>query len=71
MYRGFNDNFETTGGRDRDEGYYMSKHVRRVDEETERFNRIIHIIKSICDMAGFSVENRIVLKDNNTGRIWR
>ena len=71
MYRGFNDNFETTSTLNRDEVYYMSKHVRRVDEETERFNRVIHIIKSICDMAGFSVENRIVLKDNNAGRIWR
>lgn len=44
---------------------------RRATEENERFNRIIHIIKSICDMAGFTIENRIILKDNNTGRIWR
>ena len=40
-------------------------------EENERFNKTLHILKSICDIAGYSIENRIILKDNRTGRVWR
>ena len=45
--------------------------IKHIEEETERFNKVLHILKSICDIAGFSIENRIVLKDNRTGKIWR
>lgn len=46
--------------------------IKHMDsEENERFNKTLHILKSICDIAGFSIENRIILKDNKTGRIWR
>ena len=31
-------------------------------EENERFNKTLHILKSICDIAGYSIENRIILK---------
>ena len=45
--------------------------IKHIEEETERFNKVLHILKSICDIAGFSIENRIILKDNRTGKIWR
>lgn len=45
--------------------------IKNIEKEDERFNKVLHILKSICDIAGFSIENRIILKDNRTGRIWR
>lgn len=50
---------------------FKVKRDRQADSDVERFNRVIHILKSVCDMAGYSVENRIVLKDNKTGRVWK
>ena len=45
--------------------------IKNIEKEDERFNKVLHILKSICDIADFSIENRIILKDNRTGRIWR
>ena len=45
--------------------------IKNIEKEDERFNKVLHILKSICDIADFSIENRIILKDNKTGRIWR
>lgn len=45
--------------------------IKHIEKEDERFNKVLHILKSICDIADFSIENRIILKDNKTGRIWR
>jgi hypothetical protein len=45
--------------------------IKHIEKEDERFNKVLHILKSICDIAGFSIENRIILKDNRTGRVWR
>lgn len=55
-------------------GYYdATAWAAMKDEEKERikFQRLIKTIFYICDLAGFHVEERIVLKDRNTGRIWR
>lgn len=40
-------------------------------ENGERFNKLLNTIFDICELAGFSVENRIVLKDKRTGKVWR
>lgn len=40
-------------------------------EDFERYNRVIRLIFAVCELAGFHVENRIVLKDKKTGRIWK
>ena len=40
-------------------------------EESERFHRLLDLIFGICEIAGFHVEERIVLKDKKTGRVWR
>lgn len=48
--------------------YEAMKNVRK---EEERFHKLLHTIFSICEMAGFEVEGRIVLIDKETGRIWR
>ena len=43
--------------------------LKKMDEE-ERFHKLLNTIFYLCDLAGFHLENRIVLKDNKTGRIW-
>ena len=40
-------------------------------EEYEKFHKLIKSIKIICDLAGFSVAERIVLEDKKTGRVWK
>ena len=40
-------------------------------EEEERFHKLLHTIFYICENAGFHVEERIVLKDLRTGRVWK
>ena len=37
----------------------------------EKMTRLLNIIFEICDLAGFSVENRIVLRDKKTGKVWK
>lgn len=48
----------------KDEKFFM--HV----DETERFNKFLNIIFSAADLAGFRIENRLVIKDKKTGKIW-
>ena len=41
------------------------------EKERVRFQRLIKTIFYICDLAGFHVEERIVLKDKYSGNVWR
>lgn len=55
------------------EGYSdptASEALTRIDEDEERFRRFLKLIFSVCDAMGFSLENRITVKDKKTGRIW-
>lgn len=45
--------------------------ITKVDKDMEKLNKVIHTIRTICDLAGFQIEERIVLKDKKTGKIWR
>lgn len=40
-------------------------------ESEERLKRLLAHIFRLCDIAGFHVEERIVLRDKKTGKIWR
>ena len=40
-------------------------------EESDRFHKLLNTLFGICDLAGFDIEERIVLRDRETGRIWR
>lgn len=40
-------------------------------EESDRFHDLLDTLKYITEIAGFEIQGRIVLKDTNTGRIWR
>lgn len=47
------------------------KAITRLIEKKKRVSRVIDNIKNIADLAGFTIEERIVLKDKNTGEIWK
>lgn len=36
-----------------------------------RFKKVIKTMLNVCYLAGFQVEERIVLRDKKTGRVWR
>ena len=36
-----------------------------------KHHRAINLIFELCDLMGFKVESRIVLRDKKTGKIWR
>lgn len=40
-------------------------------EREEQFKRLLSTIFYITNLAGFSIEGRIVLKDKRTGKVWR
>ena len=55
-------------------GYYDPtawKAIKKTDEEAGRFFQLLDTIFSICELAGFHVEGRIVLRDLKTGKVWR
>lgn len=55
-------------------GYYdptAYQAIKDADRERERLQKLLNVIFSICDLAGYHVEERIVLKDKRTGKVWR
>ena len=40
-------------------------------EADERFHKLLDTIFAICELSGFHIEERIVVKDKRTGKIWR
>lgn len=47
------------------------KAIKNIEDENDRLNKVIWIIRTICELAGYNVEERIVLRDLKTGKIWR
>lgn len=45
--------------------------IRNTDTDDERFHKLLNTIFYICEMAGFQIEGRVVLKDTRSGKIWR
>jgi hypothetical protein len=45
--------------------------IKNIRKDEDRVSDLIHAIKIMCELAGFHVEERIVLKDKRTGKIWR
>ena len=45
--------------------------VKNIDAETERSQKLLNTIFYICELAGFHIEERIVIRDVRTGRVWR
>ena len=36
-----------------------------------RYRKLLAVIFSICELSGFHLEERIVLKDKKSGKVWR
>lgn len=55
-------------------GYYdptAYEALRHMNPDEERFNKLLKTIFNLCELSGFHVEERIVLKDLKTGKVWR
>ena len=51
--------------------YNAIKNIDNDREGEERFHKLLDSIFNICELSGFHIEERIVIKDKKTGRIWR
>lgn len=54
--------------------YEAVKHINKQNNTSEdyiRFKRLLKAIWCVCEAAGFRVEGRIVLRDAQTGRVWK
>ena len=57
----------------------MEKDSRKKEEKWQpfedlgeaRFRKLLSTIFYLCDLAGFKIEERIVLTDKRTGKTWR
>lgn len=49
--------------------YDAIKNAEKRDDE--RFYKLLDMIFALCELADFHVEERIVIKDKRTGKIWR
>ena len=45
--------------------------VRNIEDDDERFYKLLGVIRDICELAGFRIEGRIVFTDKKTGKTWR
>ena len=45
--------------------------IKNIDNEDERFHKLLHTIFEICEIYGFRIEGRIVLVDEVTGKVYR
>lgn len=44
--------------------------IKNVDGEDEKFHKLLDTIFNLCELSGFHLEERIVLKDKNTGKVY-
>lgn len=53
--------------------YEAIKNVERNENDLDerRLNTLLKLIFGICDLSGFRIEERIVLRDLKTGKIYR
>lgn len=52
--------------------YEAIRNVERgADADDDRFHKLLDTIFSICELSGFHIEDRIIIKDKKTGKIWR
>lgn len=51
--------------------YEAIQNVEHERESEERFRKLLGHIFYVCELAGFHLEERIVVKDVKTGKVWR
>lgn len=47
------------------------KAIASADVDDERFHKLLNTLFTICELSGFHLEGQIVLKDMQTGKVWR
>lgn len=45
--------------------------IRNIEDDDERFYKLLGVIRDICELSGFRIEGRIVFTDKKTGKTWR
>ena len=45
--------------------------IKNTGVDDERFHKLLNTIFTICELSGFHLEERIILKDTQTGKVWR
>lgn len=45
--------------------------IKNIDSTQKQIDKLMRAIFCMCDLAGFHLEERIVLKDKKTGEIYR
>lgn len=65
-----NDKLNASGCKDLT-AYKALKNVEADEKAEVRYKKLLSMIFSICELSGFHLEGRIVLKDKKTGKIWR
>lgn len=56
------------------EGYYdltVYEAMRNIERDEERFHKLLDMIFALCELSDFHIEERIVIKDKRTGKVWR
>lgn len=56
------------------EGYHdptAHEALKNIENDDARFQKLLTLIFSACDLAGFRIEGRIVLEDLRTGKVYR
>lgn len=45
--------------------------IMRSEVDAERHRKLIGCLLRICELSGYSIEERIVVRDKRTGKVWR
>ena len=51
--------------------YEAIKNILKEESDEERFRRLLKNIFKICELSGFHLEERIIVKDVRTGKVWK
>ena len=45
--------------------------IKNMQDESDRFHKLLDVIFNICELSGYHLEERIVVRDKKTGKVWR
>lgn len=51
--------------------YEALRNVETEKRSEARFKKLLATIINVCELAGFHLEEHIVLRDKRTGKVWR
>lgn len=51
--------------------YRAIKNFESNKDSDKRFQLLLDTIFNLCELSGFHLEERIVVKDKKTGKVWR